>query len=79
MGFAQSHFEISAIFGLLLLCYGFLPVYRKLNVYTLSEYMSRRYDDKKSPPSKTDYHPLGACYEILRTTSGSAVSGGTGG
>ncbi len=46
VGFAQSHFEISAIFGLLLLCYGFLPVYRKLNLYTLSEYMSRRYDDR---------------------------------
>lgn len=45
IGFAQSHFEISAIAGLLLLCYGFLPVYRKLNVYTLSEYLSRRYDD----------------------------------
>ena len=46
VGFAQSHFEISAIFGLLLLCYGFLPVYRKLNLYTLSEYMSKRYDDR---------------------------------
>jgi SSS family solute:Na+ symporter len=46
IGFAQSHFEISAIFGLLLLCYGFLPVYRKLNLYTLSEYMSKRYDDR---------------------------------
>ena len=46
VGFAQSHFEISAIFGLLLMCYGFLPVYRKLNVYTLSEYMSKRYDDR---------------------------------
>lgn len=45
VGFAQSHFEISAIFGLVLLCYGFLPVYRKLNLYTLSEYMSRRYGD----------------------------------
>jgi SSS family solute:Na+ symporter len=45
VGFAQSHFEISAIFGLLLLCYGFLPVYRKLNVYTLSEYLGRRYSD----------------------------------
>jgi mannose/cellobiose epimerase-like protein (N-acyl-D-glucosamine 2-epimerase family) len=28
----------------------------------------RRYDDLKSPPAKTDYHPFGACYEILRTT-----------
>ena len=46
LGFAQSHFEITAIAGLLLLAYGFLPVYRKLNVYTLSEYLSRRYDDR---------------------------------
>jgi len=46
IGFAQSHFEISAIAGLLMLCYGFLPVYRRLNVYTLSEYLERRYNDK---------------------------------
>jgi mannose/cellobiose epimerase-like protein (N-acyl-D-glucosamine 2-epimerase family) len=26
----------------------------------------RRYDDLKSPPAKTDYHALGAAYEILR-------------
>ena len=26
----------------------------------------RRYDDVKSPPAKTDYHPFGACFEILR-------------
>jgi SSS family solute:Na+ symporter len=46
VGFAQSHFEITAIAGLLLLCYGFLPMYRKLNLYTLSQYLSRRYDDR---------------------------------
>ena len=46
IGFAQSHFEIGAIFGLLLLCFGFLPVYRKLNLYTLSEYLGKRYDDR---------------------------------
>lgn len=46
LGFAQSHFEISAIAGLLMLCYCFLPMYRKLNLYTLSEYLGRRYDDK---------------------------------
>ncbi len=43
VGFAQSHFEISSVFGLLLLTYGFLPVYRKLNIYTLSEYLQKRY------------------------------------
>ena len=46
IGFAQSHFELGAIFGLMVLCYIFLPVYRKLNVYTLSEYLGRRYDER---------------------------------
>ena len=46
IGFAQSHFELGAIFGLMVLCYGFLPVYRKLKLYTLSEYLGRRYDDR---------------------------------
>ena len=46
VGFAQSHFELGAIAGLMLLCYGFLPVYRKLKVYTLAEYLGRRYDDR---------------------------------
>jgi SSS family solute:Na+ symporter len=46
IGFAQSHFELGAILGLMVLCFGFLPVYRKLKVYTLSEYLGRRYDDR---------------------------------
>lgn len=46
IGFAQSHFELGAIAGLMALCYGFLPVYRRLRVYTLSEYLGRRYDDR---------------------------------
>ncbi|MFT5496354.1 MAG: SSS family solute:Na+ symporter [Kiritimatiellia bacterium] len=44
-GFAQSHFEITAIVGLLVLTYLLLPVYRKLNVFTLSEYLSQRYNE----------------------------------
>ena len=46
IGFAQSHFEITAIAGLLMLCYLLLPVYRKLKIYTLSEYLGKRYDDR---------------------------------
>ena len=46
IGFYQSHFELGAIVGLMVLCYGFLPVYRKLNLYTLSEYLGKRYDDR---------------------------------
>ena len=46
VGFAESQFEITAIAGLLLLCCSFLPVYRKMNVFTLSEYLGKRYDDR---------------------------------
>ncbi len=46
IGFAQSHFELGAIFGLMVLCYFFLPVYRKLRVFTLSEYLEKRYDHR---------------------------------
>ena len=46
VGFAQSHFEITAIAGLLMLCYLLLPVYRKLKIYTLSEFLGKRYDDR---------------------------------
>ena len=46
IGFAQSHFEISAIAGLLVMCYAFLPIYRRLQVYTLSEYLEKRYNDQ---------------------------------
>jgi SSS family solute:Na+ symporter len=45
IGFAQSHFELGAIAGLMLLAYGFLPVYRKLRLYTLSEYLGQRYGE----------------------------------
>lgn len=46
IGFAQSHFELGAVAALLVLCYGFLPVYRKLGLFTLSEYLGRRYDGR---------------------------------
>ena len=51
VGFAQSHFEITAIVGLLVLSYLLLPVYRKLNVFTLSEYLSKRYGE----PARLSY------------------------
>ena len=28
---------------------------------------NQKYDDKKSPAGKTDYHTMGACYEVLRS------------
>ena len=46
VGFAQAHFELGAIVGLMLLCYGLLPVFRKLKIYTLSQYLGERYDER---------------------------------
>lgn len=45
-GFAQANYEFGAIFGLLMLCYFFLPFYRRMGIYTLSEYLGRRFDDR---------------------------------
>ncbi len=45
-GFAQANFEFGAIFGLLMLCYFFLPFYRRMGVYTLSEYLGERFDQR---------------------------------
>ena len=42
IGFAQAHFEIGAVAALMLLCYVFLPLYRRMGIYTLSEYLGRR-------------------------------------
>ena len=46
IGFAQAHFEYGAIAGLMMLCFVFLPLYRRMGVYTLSEYLGRRYDER---------------------------------
>ena len=48
IGFAQAHFEYGAIAGLLMLAFLFLPLYRRMGLYTLSEYLARRYDDRSS-------------------------------
>jgi SSS family solute:Na+ symporter len=45
-GFAQANFEFGAIFGLLMLTYFFLPFYRRMGLYTLSEYLGRRFDER---------------------------------
>ncbi|MFZ1427291.1 MAG: AGE family epimerase/isomerase [Geminicoccaceae bacterium] len=33
--------------------------------YRILDRQNRKYDDKKSPAGKTDYHTMGACYEAL--------------
>jgi mannose/cellobiose epimerase-like protein (N-acyl-D-glucosamine 2-epimerase family) len=39
--------------------------------YRLLTADGRKYDDLKSPPAKTDYHPFGACFEALRAIGNS--------
>jgi len=48
IGFAQAHFEYGAIAALLMLAFIFLPLYRAMGVYTLSEYLAKRYDERSS-------------------------------
>ena len=48
IGFAQAHFEFLAIAGLLLLAFLFLPLYRSMGLFTLSEYLAKRYDNRSS-------------------------------
>ncbi|HIK89278.1 MAG TPA: AGE family epimerase/isomerase [Dehalococcoidia bacterium] len=34
--------------------------------YRILDSQNQRYDDLKSPPSKTDYHPTAACWELFK-------------
>ncbi|MBN8588500.1 MAG: sodium/solute symporter [Rhodothermia bacterium] len=45
VGFAQSHYEVLAVPAVLLLCYVFVPIYRKRQVFTLSQYLEHRYNE----------------------------------
>ena len=33
--------------------------------FRILDRQNRKYDDKKSPAGKTDYHTMGACYEVM--------------
>jgi solute:Na+ symporter, SSS family len=44
IGFAQSHYEVLAIPAILILCYVFIPIYRKNQVFTLSQFLENRYN-----------------------------------
>lgn len=46
VGFAQAHYEVGAIAGLMVLCYVFLPLYLKMRVFTLSEYLGKRFGEE---------------------------------
>ena len=44
IGFAQSHYEVLAIPAILLLIYVFVPIYRRKNFFTLSQFLEYRYN-----------------------------------
>ncbi|MDP2136536.1 MAG: sodium:solute symporter, partial [Candidatus Didemnitutus sp.] len=44
LGFVQNYFGMP--FALIIICAVFLPIYRKLNVYTAYEYLGKRFDSK---------------------------------
>lgn len=46
IGFAQSHYEIWAIPAILVLAYIFIPIYRKKQFFTLSQFLESRYNSK---------------------------------
>ena len=37
--------------------------------YRILDRQNKKYSDEKSPAGKTDYHTMGACYEVLRALS----------
>src|SRR5690606_7836020 len=44
IGFAQSHYEFLAVVAILILVYVFIPVYRKGNFFTLSQFLENRFN-----------------------------------
>jgi solute:Na+ symporter, SSS family len=46
IGFAQSHYEIWAVPAILVLCYIFIPIYRKKNFFTLSQFLEARFNSQ---------------------------------
>lgn len=44
VGFAQSHYEVWAIPAILIVAYVFVPIYRKRNFFTLSQFLESRYN-----------------------------------
>lgn len=45
IGFAQSHYEILAVFAILLLAYIFIPIYRSMKIFTLSQFLEKRFGE----------------------------------
>jgi solute:Na+ symporter, SSS family len=66
IGFAQSHYEVLAIPAILALAYIFIPLYRRQQVFTLSEWLGARYTDG----AKTAYSILNILFILILLVGG---------
>ena len=57
IGFVQNYFGLPL--ALVIVCAVFLPIYRRLGVYTAYEFLGRRFDDFRLPPLPTPSNHLG--------------------
>jgi SSS family solute:Na+ symporter len=46
VGFAQSHYEVLAVFAIFILAFLFVPIYRKLPIFTLSQFLEKRFGER---------------------------------
>ncbi len=66
IGFAQSHYEVLAIPAILALAYIFIPLYRRQQVFTLSEWLGARYTEG----AKTAYSILNILFILILLVGG---------
>jgi solute:Na+ symporter, SSS family len=66
IGFAQSHYEVLAIPAILALAYIFAPLYRRQQVFTLSEWLGARYTEG----AKTAYSILNILFILILLVGG---------
>lgn len=73
IGFAQSHYEVLAILPILALAYIFVPLYRKREVFTLSQFLANRYDDA----AQTAYSLLNISFILIQIVAGFYIASRT--
>lgn len=66
IGFAQSHYELLAVVAILILVYVFIPVYRKDNFFTLSQFLENRFN----PGSRLVYTILMLAFIMIQLIAG---------
>jgi solute:Na+ symporter, SSS family len=66
IGFAQSHYEVLAVPAILILAYIFIPIYRKRNFFTLSQFLEQRY----SANARTVYTVLMIIFILIQLIAG---------